>query len=59
MKESDITEWKKMSKSVQTDVYDEESRKYRKHLAQQEALRQLEQRKAHALASAHRMSFIR
>ncbi|MHA2004380.1 MAG: hypothetical protein ACW960_09760 [Candidatus Thorarchaeota archaeon] len=48
-----------MSKSVQTDVYDEESRKYRKHLAQQEALRQLEQRKAHALASAHRMSFIR
>ena len=56
---SNLTEFKNLSNSEQTDVYDEESRKYRKYLAQQEALHQLEQRKAHALAAAHRVSFIR
>ncbi|MHA2046343.1 MAG: hypothetical protein ACW99G_16275 [Candidatus Thorarchaeota archaeon] len=44
---------------VQTETNDEESRKYRKHIAQREALRQLEQRKTHALASTHRISFMR
>ncbi|MHA2003222.1 MAG: hypothetical protein ACW960_03860 [Candidatus Thorarchaeota archaeon] len=45
--------------SEQIDREDEKIRKLRKHLAQKEALKQLEQRKAHALAVAHRMSFIR
>ena len=44
---------------VSTEVYDEESRKYRKHMAQQEALRQLERTKTRVLAAAHKMSFIR
>ena len=56
---SESEECEKMRKQVQTDVYDEELRKYRKYLAQQEALRLLEQRKAHALTAAHRLSFIR
>jgi len=56
---SDSKECKEMRKQVLTDVCDEESRKYRKYLAYQEALRQLEQNKAHALAAAHRVSFIR
>ncbi|MHA2142501.1 MAG: hypothetical protein ACXADF_14685 [Candidatus Thorarchaeota archaeon] len=38
---------------------DEKTRDLRKHLAQEKALRQLERRKAHALAAVHRMSFIR
>ncbi|MHA2356014.1 MAG: hypothetical protein ACXADC_12610 [Candidatus Thorarchaeota archaeon] len=38
---------------------DEKTRDLRKHLAQVKALRQLERRKAHALAAVHRMSFIR
>jgi hypothetical protein len=59
MEASDLAEHKKTSKSVKIDVYDEESRKYRKYLAQQEAFRQLEQRKTYALAAAHRVSFIR
>ena len=56
---SDPSEFEEVRKHVQTEIYDEESRKYRKYLAQQEALRQLEQRKAHVLAAAHRVSFIR
>ncbi len=45
---------------VQTDTsYDEESRKFRKYLAQREALRQLEQIKTRALTSGRTMSFIR
>ena len=45
--------------SVETEFYDEESRKLRKHMAQQEALRKLEQTKTQALASVHRLSFLR
>ncbi|MHA2353229.1 MAG: hypothetical protein ACXAC0_01890 [Candidatus Thorarchaeota archaeon] len=56
---SDPKECKGLIKQVQTDFCDEESRKYRKYLAYQEALRQLEQNKAHALVAAHRVSFIR
>ncbi|MFX1485105.1 MAG: hypothetical protein ACFFCP_18145 [Promethearchaeota archaeon] len=44
---------------IAPEVYDEESRKLRNYLAEQEALRQLESRKSYALASAHRMPFIR
>ncbi len=55
---SNSEECKEMRIPAQTEVYDEESMKYRKYLAQQEALRQLELRKAHALAAAHRVSFI-
>ena len=43
----------------QTIEYDESARKMRKHLAQEEALRQLERRKARALAAVHRLSFMR
>lgn len=56
---SNSEECVEMRKQVQIDLVDEESRRYRKYLAQQEALRQLEQRKAHALAAAHMVSFIR
>ncbi len=42
-----------------TTIMDDESRALRKHLAQKEALRQLEHRKSFALAEAHRMSFNR
>jgi hypothetical protein len=45
--------------SIPTEVYDEESRKFRKHMAHLEALRQLEQRKTQALQAAHRFSFNR
>lgn len=48
---------KKLSTTVES--YDEESRRFRKYLAQQEALRQLEQRKTQALAAALRVSFLR
>ncbi|MFX1262689.1 MAG: hypothetical protein ACFFAZ_11415 [Promethearchaeota archaeon] len=37
----------------------EKAREIRKHLAQEKALRELERRKADALAAVHRMSFIR
>ena len=43
----------------QIERADDKARNYRKHLAQEKALRQLEKRKAHALAAVHRMSFIR
>ena len=56
---SEPIEFEEKRVSVQTELYDEESRKFRKYMAQKEALRQLEQRKAHARASAHRLSFIR
>ncbi|MHA1925101.1 MAG: hypothetical protein ACXABV_07205 [Candidatus Thorarchaeota archaeon] len=43
----------------QIEREDKKARDYRKHLAQEKALRQLERRKAHALAAVHGMSFIR
>jgi len=45
--------------STPTEVYDEESKKFRKYMALQEALRQLEQRKTQVLQAAHRVPFIR
>ncbi len=59
MDTSESIEWEEKSELVKTDTNDEESRKFRKYLAQKEALRQLEQRKTQARASAYRMSFIR
>ncbi len=59
MDTSESIEWEEKSEVVQTDTTDEESRKFRKYIAQKEALRQLEQRKTQARASAYRMSFIR
>lgn len=56
---SELIENEEKRVSVQTETYDEESRKFRKLMAQREALRQLEQRKTLARASALRMSFIR
>ncbi|MHA2433334.1 MAG: hypothetical protein ACXADO_08920 [Candidatus Thorarchaeota archaeon] len=49
---------KEPSVSEQIEIYDE-SREIRKHLAQEEALRQLEQMKALALTAFHRTSFNR
>ncbi|NHJ12255.1 MAG: hypothetical protein EAX95_01190 [Candidatus Thorarchaeota archaeon] len=45
--------------SVDSEVYDEESAKLRRHLESEKALRQLEHRKTLAMAAVHRMSFIR
>ena len=45
--------------SERATIVDEESRVLRKHLAQVEALRQLERRKSLALVESHRMSFNR
>lgn len=45
--------------SEKMDHYDVDARKMRRHLAQERALRQLEMRKAHALAEVHRSSLIR
>ncbi|MHA2425739.1 MAG: hypothetical protein ACXAEF_13190 [Candidatus Thorarchaeota archaeon] len=45
--------------SIPTEVYDEDSRKMRKHMAYETAVRQLEQRKSQSLVLAHRVSFIR
>ncbi|MFW9788030.1 MAG: hypothetical protein ACFFE2_13435 [Candidatus Thorarchaeota archaeon] len=59
MEPTDTTEHKEVRKSVKAGVYDEDSRRYRSYLAQQQALRLMEQRKAKALATAHVMSLIR
>ncbi len=45
--------------AIQDDEYDKDARKYRKYLAQQEALRDLEHRKTHALVLSHKVSFFR
>lgn len=47
------------SVSEPTEIYDDGSRELRKHLAQEEALRQFEHVKMLALATSHRMSFNR
>jgi hypothetical protein len=53
------TESEKKSVSKEVDAYDEKSRNYRKHLAQQEALRQLERNRTYALAVARGVSLYR
>ena len=45
--------------SVQTEVYDKASAEFRRHLASEAAMRQLEQRKSLSMAAAYRMSFMR
>ena len=57
MDEHELTKCKETNVSEQLDRWYEEARKYRKHLAQEEALRQLQKRRSKALAAAHRMSF--
>ena len=47
------------SVSIEVDAYDEKAREYRKYLAAQEALRQLEKYKSNALASARGLSLFR
>jgi hypothetical protein len=54
----EIVECEESPISNQIDSEDYKARELRKHLAQQKALRELEQRKAHALAVSHRLSFI-
>ena len=56
---SESIESEKKSVSKQVDAYDEKARDYRKHLAQQEALRQLERNRTTALVSARGVSFFR
>ncbi len=56
---SELVEGEEKNVLLEVAAYDEEARKYRRYLAQQEALRQLEGRKTHARALAHRMSFLR
>jgi hypothetical protein len=56
---SEPIESKKKSVSKQVDAYDEKARDYRKHLAQQEALRQLERNRTNALVSVRGVSFFR
>jgi hypothetical protein len=50
---------KKSRKQVNAQVYDEEARRFRILLANQEALHQLEMRKSDAYVAAYRISFIR
>ncbi len=52
-------EIKTSSAPKQTDSYEKASAEFRRHLASEEALRQLEQRKSLSAAMAHRMSFMR
>ncbi len=56
---SESFEREEKSSAIQDSEYDEEARRYRKYLAQQEALRDLEYRKTHALVLSHRVSFFR
>ena len=55
----ELVKFKEPRVSEQIQEYDKESRQIRKHIAQEKALRQFEQRKALALAESHRMSFNR
>jgi hypothetical protein len=50
---------KAQTDSKQTDAYDKASAEIRRHLASEEAIRQLEQRKALSAAVAYRTSFMR
>lgn len=59
MEDPELVISKKHRVSEEIQKYDEESRQIRKHMAQEKALRQYEQRKALALAESHRMSFNR
>ena len=45
--------------SRQTEVYDKESAEFRRYLASEAAMRQLEQRKSLSAGVAYRMSFMR
>jgi hypothetical protein len=56
---SEPIESEKKIVSKETDAYDEEARNYRKYLAQQEALRQLETNRTNALVSARGVSLFR
>ena len=57
--EPELTKCMEKYVSEQLERFDEEARKFRKHLAREEALRQLQERKTNALVAAHRMSFFR
>jgi hypothetical protein len=50
---------KASSASKQTKAYDKASAEFRRYLAAEDAIRQLEQRKALSAAMAYRMSFMR
>ncbi|MFW9846137.1 MAG: hypothetical protein ACFFD6_05290 [Candidatus Thorarchaeota archaeon] len=57
--EHEVVECEELRVSEEIDQYYEDARMMRKILAQEKALRQLEQRKANALAMTHRLSFMR
>lgn len=50
---------KKLMNSKHAGEYDRASAEFRRYLASEEAMRQLDQRKAHSAAMAYRMSFMR
>jgi len=52
-------EIKVSSATKQTKTYDKASAEFRRYLASEDAIRQLEQRKSLSAAVAHRMSFMR
>jgi hypothetical protein len=52
-------EIKKPSAPKRADIYDKTSAEFRRHLASEDAIRQLEQRKSLSAAVVHRMSFMR
>jgi len=58
-KNPEIVECEDSPISNQIDKEDYNANELRKYLAQQKALRELEQRKAHALTAGYRLSFIR
>ena len=59
METPELIECKEKAPSERIDKEEEKTRELRKHLAQEKALRQLENRKTHALAEVHRLSLIR
>jgi DNA gyrase/topoisomerase IV subunit A len=59
METTELIECEETALSERIDREEEKARELRKHLAQEKALRQLGNRKAHALAEVHRLSLIR
>ena len=59
METPELIECKEKALSERINREEERARELRKHLAQEKALRQLENRKAHVLAEVHRLSLIR
>lgn len=55
---SQPTEVRRINKSKQIDAYDKKSAEYRRYLASEAGIRELERRRSLNMATVHRMSFI-